>query len=92
MVKFLKYFKGFGSALILFVFLVCLLSYIFQPARVHKDPELPPEEKVREAKELRDIALVGKPPELVVDVDYSEQEKGKRESRGQERAGVSPLN
>ncbi len=64
--------RGFVIALALFVALACLLSRMFQPGRVHMPPKPPQPEKVAEAEALRDIALDGEPPQLVMDVDYAE--------------------
>jgi len=63
-------------AVLLFLGLVYFLSRVFQPGYVREIPALPPPEKIAEAEDLRDIALVGEPPQLVMDVDYSEQEQG----------------
>ena len=64
--------RGFGLALTLFVALACLLGQLFQPGAVHRKPEKQPAPKIEQAEALRDIALDGEPPRLVVDVDYSE--------------------
>lgn len=66
---------GFGIALVLFVALACLLSGLLRSGGVRGAPPDPPVEKVEEAEDLRDIALDGEPPELVVDVDYTEQDR-----------------
>jgi len=73
--RLIRLLRGFGVALLLFVALACLLSRLFQPGRVHEAPAAPPPEKIAEAEMLRDIALDGDPPKLVVDVDYAEQEQ-----------------
>lgn len=75
MVKLARGVRGPGFALVLFVALVCLLSRLFQPARVREAPPAPSPEEIAEAEDLRDIALTGNPPRLVVDVDYAEQEQ-----------------
>ena len=65
--------KGSAIALVLFVALAIVLSILFQPAGLGQAPEPPAEAKIAEAKKLRDIALTGEPPSLVVDVDYAQQ-------------------
>ena len=67
--------RGPGIALALSVSLACVLSRLFQPGSVHEPPAPAAPEEVAEAKALRDIALEGDPPQLVVDVDYSRQEE-----------------
>lgn len=71
----LRWIRRSAIALALFVALACLLSRLFQPGRVREAPPAPPPEKIAEAEALRDIALDGEPPPLVVDVDYAEQEE-----------------
>lgn len=65
--------KGIAVALALFIGLVWLLSWLFQPDTTAEALPVPPPDKIAEARELRDYALTGEPPALVVDVDYAEQ-------------------
>lgn len=64
----------FAAALLAAI--VWTLSLLFRPGSVNAAPEPSPEEKVAEALALRDIDLVGDPPRMVMEVAYSEQERG----------------
>lgn len=73
--RFVRLFKGFGVALVISVILACLLSRVFQPGGVQEELSAPAADTVTEAEMLRDISLYGDPPQLVADVDESEQEE-----------------
>ena len=65
--------KGLAIALALFMALVWLLSRLFQLGSTAEGLPAPPADQVAEAEELRDYALTGEPPAVVVEVDYAEQ-------------------
>ena len=69
----LKKAKGFAIALVSFIGLVWVLGLLFQPGSTAEDLPTAPPEQVTEAEALRDYALTGEPPPLVVEVDYAEQ-------------------